>query len=106
MPEPLWAAAVSLARECGAWRVARELRIRHDSLKSRLSDSEPSAAAKRASTRSFVEVAPLPPRPESPSTPTVVELSRSDGARLTLRLSSAAAPDLHSLISAFCPMPR
>jgi hypothetical protein len=105
MPEPLWAAAVSLAREHGAWRVARELRIRHDSLKTRLGDA--GARDARAVTRGFVEVAPLPPRPEAATNPsTVVELSRVDGARLTLRLASASAPDLHSLISAFCPMPR
>ena len=104
MPEALWAAAVSLAREHGAWRVARELRIRHDGLKSRLEDCE--LRDERHVARGFVEVAAMPPRSESPSPATVVELSRGDGARLTLRLASATAPDLRSLIAAFCPTPR
>ena len=103
MSEPLWRAAVALAREHGCWRISQALRVRHDTLKSKLAASGP-ASPGRAAKGGFVEVAPVSP-PTPPSAATVIELSRLDGARLTFRLSGATGPDLESIISAFCPAP-
>jgi hypothetical protein len=53
MPAELWTAATELAREFGAYRVARELGVGYGSLKDRLGDDGASGAKESAA---FVEI--------------------------------------------------
>jgi len=102
MPEDLWEAATELARDHGAWATARALGVRYDTLSFRLRTSGPPAT----SMPGFVELPPPPPplapppRLPPPEQPTVIEITRADGTRLTIRQASAI--ELQPLVAAFC----
>jgi hypothetical protein len=99
IPEPLWTAAVELARQHGIYRTARTLRLDYTRLKARLE------SARRASPRfqpaygraqratAFVELIGPPPGsfPEG-----VVELEGPRG-RMRIALKGIAAADLVAL---------
>jgi hypothetical protein len=92
MPEPLWRAAVGLAREHGVYAAAQALRLSYDSLRRR---AEAVGVARRMRRdRGHVQEPPamfveLPPAlsiaPAGPSG-LVVEVVGSSGQRLTVRL--------------------
>ena len=101
MPEDLWQAAASLAREHGMWRVSRALRVKYEGLKSRIAggsgaDSTPTPVP----VPGFVDMTSMLEAAGSESMTTTVDLSRADGTRLLLRLPSVAV-DVQSLIRAF-----
>jgi len=98
MPEDLWQAAIDLARDHGAWATSRALRVRYDTLSLRLKESSATAATGRAG---FVEL-PTPPSVAMRGQATVIELSRADGTRLTMRLGEQGTIEVRSLIDAFC----
>jgi len=102
MPEELWDAAVALAHEHGVWRIARALRVRYDSLRSRLAEAAPEVGAEPAVESGFVDLGSMLCGARSDSGATTVELSRPDGARLSLRFASRVDIDLQSLVTAFC----
>jgi hypothetical protein len=81
IPEPLWAAAVEVAREHGVAATSRELGLDYYALKKRVESS-------RRPLGGFVEVA----WPEmSPAAESVLELEDGHGARLRVELRGAAA---------------
>lgn len=93
MPEELWKAAVSLARGEGAYAISRELGVRYATLKRRLSES---ATGDGGRTAQFVEL-----DTSRVFGGTVVELERSDGTKLTVRLGGGERLDIAALASAF-----
>jgi hypothetical protein len=99
MPEPLWRAAVELARELGVFGAARTLRVNYDSLRTR---AEAAGVARRRPTQSasqlarFVEIGPMPMAMAGTSGP-VVEVTGPSGQRLTVRLRGGEL-DLAALI--------
>jgi len=104
MPVELWAAAVSLAREHGLYRIARALRVDYGTLKHRLETSAAAAVASdgRASSGAFaVMTLPLPAPPALPQAIAEVELLEADGSRLSIRLPGAVDLDVASVVSAF-----
>lgn len=96
MPEVLWEAAVELAREHGAWATASALGVRYDTLSFRLKQA---GGTTLPAQMAFVEV-PAPPRARSAAQATVIEVSRADGTRLTVRLDERV--EIGSLIDVFC----
>lgn len=100
MPEPLWQAAVMLARKHGLYATVVGLRVSYDSLKARLNAKGPQARdAKRTSVK-FVELAPaaaaLPMSAVLPGA--VVELWGPKGQRLSVRLSGPGGLDVAALV--------
>ena len=99
MPSELWAAAVALAREHGAYRIARALGLNYQTLKDR--GGEHSPGDRTGAPGEFVEI---------PGTalltgaaPNVVELSDRSGRTLVIRL--AGALDVPGLVAAFFRAP-
>lgn len=92
MPEPLWRAAVGLAREHGVYAAAQALQLSYDSLRRR---AEAVSVARRVrgdggpgheSPATFVELPPaLTVAPAGPGG-LVVEVVGQNGQRLTVRL--------------------
>ena len=81
IPEPLWAAAVAVARDHGVAATSRELGLDYYALKKRVESS-------RCPDGGFVEVA----WPEtSPAPESVLVLEDGHGARLRVELRGAAA---------------
>lgn len=92
MPEPLWRAAVGLAREHGVYAAARALRLSYDSLRRhaeaagsvRRVGRDRRASSQRPAT--FVELPPaLTAMAADPRGP-IVEVVGPSGQRLTVRL--------------------
>jgi hypothetical protein len=101
MPERLWAAAVALARKHGVYATAQGLRVNYDSLRARVGVRRPKRRAPKARGAAFVELGPaLPLEPASPTGP-VVELTGTDGQKLTLRLAGTEEVDLPGLVREF-----
>lgn len=97
MPAPLWTSAVALARRRGVYATAKGLRIDFGSLRRRLAAAAERTAPSREREPTFVEIAP--PAMFGAAGPGVsVELSRPDGARLTVRLGAEAAFDVGELV--------
>jgi hypothetical protein len=102
MPEPLWRAAVELAREHGVYAVAQALRVSYSSLRTR---TEADGATRRASPESpgpqatFVELPPAVLSAAAVAGGSVVEVVGPSGQRLTVRLRSGEL-DLAELIRA------
>jgi hypothetical protein len=105
MPEDLWQAAANAARTHGTWRVSQSLRVRYEGLRSRIAapESQPTVepVAQPTSPPGFVDMTPARTTSGArPTAPTTIELTRPDGARLSLRLGSSDI-DPHSWIQAF-----
>jgi hypothetical protein len=94
MPEPLWRAAVGVAREQGVYAAAQALRLSYDSLRRR---AEAAGVARRVGrdrrasrqpAATFVELPPaMTVAAAGPSGP-IVEVVGPSGQRLTVRLRS------------------
>jgi hypothetical protein len=92
MPEPLWAAAVEVARERGVYGAARALGLCYGSLRTRAERQgvprrRPGAkrpARPRRPTPTFVELRAAPFETASPAG-VVVEVTGSTGQKLTVR---------------------
>lgn len=103
MPEPLWEAAVELTRCDGVHPISRALQLNYQSLKCRVALASGVTSGRRGAgvARGFVELSsPLPIAPPSP-VGLEVELSGSDGAKLTIRLPAERALDVERLAEAF-----
>ncbi len=102
MPKELWAEAVALARVEGAYAVARDLELSYATLPKRLEQATGrgghghDSGGEEASARSEAEI--LSGLGAGGS---VVELTRSDGAKLTMRLAGAGALDVVAPSEAF-----
>jgi hypothetical protein len=100
IPEPLWAAAVEMAKEYGVNLTAKTLRVDYYRLKKRLQpEAVPSTdAAGDPSTGTFLELAvPV----ASHSGECVVELEDGFGAKMRIHLKDVAVPDLVALSRSF-----
>ncbi len=98
MPDELWEAAATVAREHGLWAVSRALRVNYESLKQRVGRAR---EATGASAAGFVELdaAQLIGRGEGATS--VLELSSADGAKLLVRLEGHDTLDVPALVAAF-----
>ncbi len=83
IPASLWKEAVALARAHGVNPIAKALRLEYYSLKRQMKAVTPAPPA--SPVPAFVEVAIVPS--SSPPAECTVELERSDGARMRVRLS-------------------
>lgn len=96
LPEPLWEAAVALARQHGIYAVAHPLGLDYTRLKQRLDgiSSRPRKGAKPA----FIELigsgaATLPE--------CIIEFESAGGGKMRIQWKAAAAPDWTSLLRAW-----
>ena len=128
MPEELWSRAVALASEHGVWRVAKFVRVRFDTLKTRAesaTETRPGAPCHdaRPGRSGFVEMA-MPPAaaaltplvdsrtsrtlgaPIAAKHSTIIELSAANGARLVIGLDKADALDVENVAAALWRLAR
>lgn len=99
IPDPLWRAATALAREHGASKIARMLRLDYYALRRRVTAAGESGRSSRATPPAFVE---LLPAGITPGCECLVELEAPSGARMRIQLRGAAsAPDLAALSQSF-----
>jgi len=97
LPEPLWQAAVELARQHGVHAVAHPLRLDYMGLKKRLS-GDPLAGRKVTSTKpAFVE---LSPRPVT-SGECMIEFDSPSGGKMRIQWKATMPPDWTSLLRAW-----
>jgi len=89
IPEALWAAALSLAREHGTSKTALSLRLDYYSLKKRLEATPAEESAE------FVEV---PLGALLSGSECIVELADGQGARLRIELKGQATSELASVV--------
>lgn len=101
MPEPLWEAAVAAAREHGVWSVSRALGVNYQSLKTRVEGVVRGGRGGASLAASFVELDGAQVLGEPGREVTTLELSRPDGARLTIRFEGRGQVDLPALAEAF-----
>ncbi len=97
LPEPLWQAAVELARQHGVYAVAHPLRLDYMGLKKRLGGvSRPHR--KPSKPAAFVElIAPRAPAVEG----CVIEFESSIGSKMRIQWKASTAPDWASLLRAW-----
>lgn len=101
IPEEIWAALVPLAREYGAYGVARRLGINYQALKKRVgASSDKGKWVQPATTAGFVEIGPVFSGGPAASG-SVVEIVGAAGNRLTVRLGSPSGLDVAALIREF-----
>jgi len=104
LPEPLWQAAVELARQHGVHAVAHPLRLDYMGLRRRLDEShspQPKAAqppAKGHTKPAFVE---LVARPAAVPDECVIEFESSRGSKMRIQWKAVAPPDWASLLRAW-----
>jgi hypothetical protein len=104
MPADLWMAATELARELGAYRVARELGVGYGSLTERLGAERKNGARP---TDSFVELDGASLFSAAPATVrSEVELSDASGTKMVIRLGADQAVEVAALLAAFRTVPR
>lgn len=101
MPEELWEAAVSAAREHGIWAVSRALRVNYESLRSRVDGRARKGRSVTRGRGDFVEIDGAQVLGASQGGTATLELSRPDGASLTIRLEGRGAVDLLALAEVF-----
>lgn len=101
MPEELWDAAATVARDHGLWAVSRALRVNYESLRRRVERGERVAAARAVDAAGFVELAAAQAIGGSTQEGTVVELTGVDGAKLAIRIEGRTSLDMQALVEGF-----
>ncbi len=101
MPEPLWWAAVELARKHGVYAAAQALRLSYDSLRTRAEAGEPRQRRRESPPppATFVDLPPALLSAAAGASGPIVEVVGSSGQRLTVRLRSGEL-DVAELIRA------
>jgi hypothetical protein len=100
IPDPLWAAAVKMARSYGICRTARALRVNYYALKKRVEQASAAAPGLRegGAVATFLELAP----PASAGCCECTwELEDAGGAKMRVHLKGFEAPDLAALSRSF-----
>ena len=96
LPEPLWEAAVELARQHGLYSVARPLRLDYVQLKRRLGGVM--NLGKKATKPTFVELVAAHPATMSEC---VIEFESSIGSKMRIQWKGSSTPDWASLLRAW-----
>ena len=99
LPEPLWQAAVELARQHGIHPVAHPLRLDYMQLKKRLGGVP--IARQRASKPAFVELVATHPVMLAEC---AIEFESPGGSKMRIQWKAAAPPDWTSLLQAWREM--
>jgi len=99
LPEPLWQAAVGLARQHGIYPVAHPLRLDYMGLKRRLGGVP--ALRRKASKPTFVE---LTAPHGAPLAEYAIELECPSGRKMRIQWKTSEAPDWVSLLRAWREM--
>ena len=102
MPADLWTEAVGLARREGTYATARTLGLNFESLARRVAEGRAGAGDDRVEASGFVEVSGAQLLGAAGPVGPVVEVSDSNGVRLTIRLTGGAALDVVGVVQAFC----
>ena len=103
LPEPVWQAAVELARQHGVYAVAHPLRLDYVGLKKRLDGSHSpqlktaQPPAKRHAKPAFVELVARPATLDE----FVIEFESSRDGKMRIQWKAAATPDWSSLLRAW-----
>jgi hypothetical protein len=98
LPEPVWQAAVELARQHGVYAVAHPLRLDYTRLKQRLNGIPSRSRKAKAAKPAFVELigsgaATLPE--------CVIEFESAGGGKMRVQWKAAVPPDWSSLLRAW-----
>jgi hypothetical protein len=96
LPEPLWQAAVELARQHGVYPVAHPLRLDYTRLKQRLDGIQRHRG--KAHKPAFVEL--VSPR-SAALEDCVIEFESSSGGKMRIQWKATAPPDWASLLRAW-----
>jgi hypothetical protein len=96
LPEPLWEAAVELARQHGLYSVAHPLRLDYVQLKRRLGGV--TSLRKKATKATFVELISAHPATMSEC---VIEFESSIGSKMRIQWKGSSTPDWASLLRAW-----
>ena len=98
IPQNLWKAAAALSEKYSILHLSKVLRVNYTTLKKRVVKfNPPETSTSYVSSSTFVELpAPAPPVLES-----TIEIIKSDGAVMRMRLKGAACCDLLELGKAF-----
>ncbi len=99
IPEALWRAATALARQHGAGKVARLLRLDYYALRRRVGQGRQTAPGDPGAHPAFVEL--LPAAVAVPACAWVVECERPDGGRMRIQGTGPELPDLAALSQSF-----
>lgn len=99
MPARLWEAAARLAKEHGVYRVSQALRVNYDSLKRRV--PEAGQAKSSAGSDGFVELGPVGMLPLAGGPLLELDLSKADGSRMSVRMTSASGVDVGRMVEGF-----
>jgi len=99
MPAGLWDEAAVLARELGVHRVKRALGLNYEALKRRVEGVGTGGRGARVAPRGFVEL--TGPGLAGPVRTVVVEISDSDGSRLTVQVGRGNEVDVAGLVEVF-----
>ena len=99
LPEPLWQAAVELAREHGIYSVAHPLRLDYMGLKKRLGGI--TNIRRKATQPAFVE---LTAPQATPLHECAIDLECSSGRKMRIQWKASAPPDWISLLRAWREM--
>jgi len=99
IPDALWRAATALARQHGAGKIARILRLDYYGLRRRVTAGGERSQSSRQARPAFVELLSTVP---TPGYECLVELEAPSGARMRIQLRGAAStPDLAALSQSF-----
>lgn len=101
MPEALWEAAAAAAKKHGVSRVASELKLGYAGLKRRMQGRSAGRSAPRpAVAPGFLEVSAAQLLAPAPMAGTLIEYSRRDGSKLTVKLPAGSTLDVLALLAA------
>ncbi len=98
MPEELWSAAVALAKTHGVYKTSNALTVSFEALQKRVGQSPKKRNDGGARSAGFVE---LGGTQLAGSSGTVVEISRADGSKLTIRMPAGEDLDVAGLAATF-----
>lgn len=98
IPDPLWEAAVQLAREHGVFRISRTLSLNHTDLKKRVDAGARTIGPRRDSQPTFVE---LDLHESAPVAECFVEMENERGAKMRIHFKCVDAQGLLALSRTF-----
>ena len=106
MPEELWTAAATLAREHGVYAISQSLRVDYGGLKRRVAEAGGERVRDEDGGDDFVEVSGSQileshPTTDAATAASVVEMTHADGSRMVVRLTAQEPVDVVGLASAF-----